>query len=353
MIKKATIFFIVCCWGGLARPSLYCKYSCDTNKARKAAKEFLSSKTFSYQNCLKKCTARELIPFFCEFFSITFNEEDDPLSERSQTLMTILMKAPHDDKKPISWGNSYAYHILKTISPSVCMEHQTVVSTALSEERQEVVMGTFRKFLSHMNKALKKRYITLKEYWTETKEKLKDLPEVQSCDTTPTRKNTVLRLFNWCYNYCSGERASKTFSDLEDFVRESKGLNPAGLVDKLKSSPPLFSRYKHAHARRIYKCLTQCSLKNTERYLCTLIDDIDLLDKDKGDVPKKMLDVIGQILLMSHTSSEDGEETNKLATYIHDPNYMARCRNIFQDLYYRGQHYQINVDYLKKTYDVE
>jgi hypothetical protein len=353
LIRSVAVFFIVFCWSFKASSSLYCKYSCDTNKGRKAALEFLSTKKISFKNCLSKCSARDLVPFFCEFFSLTFNEETDPLSEASQKLMTLLMTTPHDNLKPLSWENNYAYHVLKTISPSVCMDHQTVVSTALSEERQDSAMQTFKRFLSHMNASLKKRYLTLKEYWTEAKKKVQNLPDVKDCDAKLTRKNPVMRLFNWCYNYCSGERAPKTFKDLEEFIQESKGLNPGVLVDKLKSSPTPFTRKKHDHARRLYKCLTQCSLKHTERYLCTLIDEVDLLDKEKGDTPKKMLDMIGQILLMVHPSSDNEEEESKLAIYVKNPDYMARCSRMFQDLYYRGYNYQINIDYLKKAYGVE
>jgi len=352
--KSIVTFFSIIWWSVSASSSLYCKYSCDTNKGRKAAIEFLSTKKFPYEVCLRKCSARELIPFFCEFFSLTFNEETDLLSERSQTLMKILMMTAHDEKKSVSWENNYAYQILKTISPSICMEHQTVISTALSEDRQKIVMETLKQFLSLTNAALKKRYITLKEYWTEKKQRLKELPEIKQCETPSPKKNPVLRLFNWCYNYCSGERAPKTYQDLEDFVMETKGLNPGHLVDQLKTSPSAFSRHKHSYARRVYKCLTQCSLKNTERYLCYLIDDIDLLDKEKGDIPKKMLDIIGQILLMVHISDEKGNTAeNKLMSYLNNPQYIARCRMMFQDLYYRGHNYQLNIEYLKKSYGVE
>ena len=75
------------------------------------------------------------------------------------------------------------------------------------------------------------------------------------------------------------------------------------------------------------------------------------MDRSKEDTPQQMLDVIGQVLLMTpYKGSAALSGKNKLEQYIKDPHFKSRCMKLFENFYYRGENYQINMDYLQRSY---
>lgn len=333
------------------KADLYCKYSCDTNKARKAGNEFLEKGTLGCQDCFRRCNTRDLIPFFCELFSVVLNGSSAENPNTPEKLSEKLIQVPHWPRQPISGKNNYAHHVLKHVNVHVCQKRLNLINSAVPAKHHQAVMASLSPFLETMHKKLEKKYPTFQRHQTKKQVRMQGLKNTHSCKSEPKKKHMMLRLFNWCYNYCSGARAPKTFVTLEDLVKKKKTENPGEIIDFMRKTPKIFQKKTHVSARRAYKCLTQCSLKNVERYLCYLLDDVDMMDESKGDVPKKMLDVIGQILLMTPDKGTlELSGKNKLEMYLKNPRFKARCMKMFEHFYYRGENYQINVDYLQRTY---
>lgn len=346
-----TLFTVISLWGFHAQGDLYCKYSCDANKARKTALTFLETGTLPCGECFDRCAVFDLTPFFCELFSIVLDKAYPKNPEILDRLIDHLIAIPHQKRKPLSGKNNYAYRVLRHISPQVCAKRLNLVNSAVPAQRHEALMKAFGPFLDRMRSRLEARYPTFEKVQREKHKRTQKLDKPEAGHHKPKKKHMMMRLFNWCYNYCNGQRAAKTSETLEDLVRCNPGSNPGEIIDLLKAPPRPFAKSPHVAAKRAYKCLTQCSLKNVESYLCHLVENIDLMDRSKGDVPKKTLDVIGQILLMS---SQKGvgcfAKKSKLSRYLNNPHFKARCMKLFEDLYYSGENYQINMDYLKRSY---
>ena len=330
--------------------NFYCKYSCANNKGREAAKAFLKDGSWSYGDCLEKCSTQELVPFFCEFFPVVLSQSksDDALVKK---LSSHFLSQKHDNRQPISEYNNYSYHILRNVTPSVCRKRFNIMSTVVPEADHASVERKLEVLLKQMHQDLEARYTSLKKSQQTKATKVKKLPKSEACETEPDAGHHVMRLFNWCYNYCNGERAAKTYTDLKELIEEHPQMNPGDIIDEMKKSPTPFLKHKHKYARRAYKCLTQCPVKHIERYMYYFVDEIDILHETKDDLSKKMLDVFGQILLMTpHKDKISTHRHSKLSYYLKHPQYKARCSKMFKGTYYRGMNYRINVDYLKNAY---
>ena len=329
----------------------YCKYSCDTNKARKYALAFLETGKLPDYGCFNSCTSAELLPFFCEFFSNLLYHAKTPNHPRLKELSQVLLAMPHDKDLPLSSHNNFSYHILNDVTVGICRKRINIVSSSVPETHQHQTLDKLQGFLNLLKKGLEKKYPSFKRYQRIKKGAVEKLPAIEQCQEDPKKSPKLFRLFNWCYNYCNGDRAPKTFVGLKRLVKHSKGRNPGEIIEELKKGPPPFQKHHHKYARRAYKCLSQCTVQSMEDYICYLLDEIDITDDQTYDDQKKILDILGQILLMSF--HEDGDESyaqSKLSYYLKHPQYTARCNHIFKDFYYRGMNYRINMEYLRKAY---